>query len=243
MLFFFLRMKKSAKLYLFPVPLGDENPRSSVPTNNVSVLNEVEYIVAENSKTARKWMKLLGCEKPLQDFEYAELNEHTRDNELIEIAQPLLDGKITAYLSEAGCPAIADPGAILVEFCHSKNIPVIPLIGPSSILLALMGSGMNGQQFCFHGYLPREKSARIKSLRELESTAAKKKQTQIFIETPYRNNHLIEDILQNLHRETRLCIASNLSQPNQKIKTKSVEEWKKQVPNMDKIPAVFLLGK
>lgn len=231
-----------SKLYLFPVPLGDDMLIKTIPDGNIDLLNEVEYIVAENAKTARKWLKQLRCQKPLQDFEYAELNEHSRVEDLNAVVQPLLNGKITAYLSEAGCPAIADPGSSLVSICHSKGIPVIPLTGPSSILLALMASGLNGQQFCFHGYLPRDKNERIKRLRELEKNSSRFHQTQIFIETPYRNNALLEDLLQQLSLETKLCIASNLTLVNQKIFTRSVSEWRKKVPSLDKIPVVFLLG-
>ena len=231
-----------SKLYLFPVPLGDDTPVKTIPEGNVELLNEVEYIVAENAKTARKWLKQLRCQKALQDFEYAELNEHTGIEELNAIAQPLLQGKITAYLSEAGCPGIADPGSTLVSICHAKGIPVIPLTGPSSILLALMGSGLNGQQFCFHGYLPRDKSERSKRLRELEKNTSRFHQTQIFIETPYRNNALLDDILQQLSPETKLCIASNVTLTNQKITTRKIAEWRKKIPSLDKIPVVFLMG-
>ncbi len=231
-----------SKLYLFPVPLGDDMIIKTIPDGNIELLNEVEYIVAENAKTARKWLKQLRCQKPLQDFEYAELNEHSRVEDLNSVFQPLLNGKITAYLSEAGCPGIADPGSSLVSICHSKGIPVIPLTGPSSILLALMGSGLNGQQFCFHGYLPRDKNDRIKRLRELEKNSSRFHQTQIFIETPYRNNALLDDMLQQLSPETKLCIASNITLVNQKIFTRSVSEWRKKVPSLDKIPVVFLIG-
>lgn len=231
-----------SKLYLFPVPLGDENPKQGIPVHNMEILNDVEYIIAEDAKTARKWIKQLGCTKALQEFEYAELNEHTRDADLAEVARPLLEGKVTAYLSEAGCPGIADPGSNLVSLCHVRGIPVIPLVGPSSILLALMGSGLNGQNFCFQGYLPREKTNRIKKLHELEKNILRAKQTQIFIETPYRNNALMEDMLTQLHPDTKLCIASNLTLPSQKITTRSISHWKKHPPSLDKIPAVFLLG-
>lgn len=229
-------------LYLFPVPLGDENSKNVVPAFNIELLNEIEYVIAENAKTARKWMKLMGCGKNLQEYEYSELNEHTKESELLEIVKPLVDGKITAYLSEAGCPGIADPGSKLVSFCHTKGIKVVPLIGPSSILLALISSGLNGQSFAFNGYLPREKNDRIKKLREIEKSISRQNQTQIFIETPYRNNAVLEDMLTQLHPDTKLCIASNLTLPSQKITTRSIAHWKKHPPSLDKIPAVFLLG-
>ena len=231
-----------AKLYLFPVPLGEESAKQSVPPHNLDIVQEVEYIIAENAKTARKWLKLMGCTKPLQEFEYAEMNEHSRDKEFSEVVKPLVEGKTTAYLSEAGCPGIADPGAGLVSFCHAKGIQVIPLIGPSSILMALMGSGLNGQNFCFNGYLPREKNNRIKRLHELEKNISRNGQTQIFIETPYRNNALLEDMLTQLHPDTKLCIASNLTLPSQKITTRTIAQWKKSPLSLEKIPAVFLLG-
>jgi 16S rRNA (cytidine1402-2'-O)-methyltransferase len=134
-----------AKFYLVPVPLGEESAEKVIPSYNASVFNEIEYVIAENAKTARKWMKQMGVQKPLQEFEYAEVNEHTKGSDLFDILQPLIDGKTTAYMSEAGCPAIADPGSEIVRICHSKKIEVIPLVGPSSILLALMGSGFSGQ--------------------------------------------------------------------------------------------------
>jgi 16S rRNA (cytidine1402-2'-O)-methyltransferase len=143
------------KLYMFPVPLGEESATKVIPHYNVSVLSEVEFVIAEDAKTARKWMKQMGCEKPLQDFDYEEVNNHTRGEDLNEILKPLFAGKITAFMSEAGCPGIADPGSEIVRICHNRNIEVIPLVGPSSILLALMGSGFSGQNFCFNGYLPR----------------------------------------------------------------------------------------
>jgi 16S rRNA (cytidine1402-2'-O)-methyltransferase len=234
-----------SKLYLLPAPLGDESTQRVIPSFNISVLAEIEYIIAENEKTARKWMKQMlalnpEVKKVLQDFEYAEVNQHTRPDDLLHIATPLLKGKVTGFMSEAGCPGIADPGSEIVRICHSKNIEVIPLVGPSSILLALMASGMNGQEFCFHGYLPRERNDRIKRLREIEKNARHK--THILIETPYRNNAVLDDIIEFLHPDTRICIASNITLHNQRINTRTVLEWKKHKPNLDKIPVVFLIS-
>ena len=233
------------KFYLLPAPLGDESVHKVIPAYNISILNEVEYIVAENEKTARKWLKQMlamntEIKKTLQDYEYAEVNEHTKPEDLHYVLKPLLEGKITAYMSEAGCPGIADPGSEIVRVCHSRNIEVIPLVGPSSILLALMASGFSGQDFCFHGYLPRERNDRVRRLRELEKNA--RHRTHIFIETPYRNNAVLQDMLEFLHPETKICIASNITLSSQRINTKPVGEWKKQQLNLDKIPVVFLMS-
>ena len=171
------------------------------------------------------------------------LNEHTQAVDVAILLKPLLDGKNLGIISEAGCPAVADPGSDLVRIAHLKNIEIIPLVGPSSLLLALMASGLNGQRFAFAGYLPKDRAARIKAIHELERNIASKNETQIFIEAPYRNRNMLEDILQNCSPSTLLCIAVDLTSSNQFVKTKTVAEWKKAIPDIQKKPVVFLLGK
>ena len=188
-------------------------------------------------------MKIAGIKKPFQALSFQTLNEHTDKKNISELIIPLLDGKDIALLSEAGCPAIADPGSEIVRLAHQKNIPVKPVAGTSSIFMALMASGMNGQQFVFHGYLPKEQGERIKKIKECEQQALKKKYTQIFIEAPHRNNHLLEDILNECQQDTLLCIASAITGENEFIKTKNISAWKKTVPELHKIPTVFLIGK
>ena len=170
------------------------------------------------------------------------LDEHTRSSDVPAMLKPLLDGNDVGLISEAGCPAVADPGSNLVELVHEKNIDVRPLVGPSSLLLALMGSGMNGQQFAFAGYLPRERGGRIKAIKELERMAVTKNQTQIFIEAPYRNLQVLEDILQSCANTTRLCIACDLTSKSEFVKTRSVGQWKQIKPDIQKKPVVFIIG-
>jgi len=170
-----------------------------------------------------------------------ELSEHTKADELDTLIAPLLAGKDVGLISEAGCPAVADPGANLVRLAHRKNVRVVPLVGPSSIMLALMASGMNGQRFAFHGYLPVDKAERKRKLQELEAASRSRDETQIFIETPYRNRQLLEAMVEACHGETELCVASDLTTPAERIETKTISQWKKALPQIDKQPAVFLL--
>ncbi len=229
-------------LYLIPVTLGDDNIARALPSDVVSIARGLEIFIVENEKTARRFLGTIKTSKPLRELTLLTLNEHTAEKELPALLAPLLAGKDVGLMSEAGCPGIADPGAKLAELAHRKGIRVAPLIGPSSILLALMASGFKGQRFAFLGYLPSEKAARIGALKELEKNSQKLNETQIFIETPYRNQHLLEDILAHCHAETRLCVASNLSLDNESIVSKKVIEWKKaELPDLHKQPTVFLL--
>jgi 16S rRNA (cytidine1402-2'-O)-methyltransferase len=199
--------------------------------------------IVENEKSARHYLKAIGIKTPLQNLTLLLLNEHTDAKEISGLLSPLLKGNDVGLLSEAGCPAVADPGSDLVRMAHENNIKVVPLIGPSSIILSLMASGLNGQSFSFAGYLPKEKNARIKSLKELERIAISKNQTQIFIEAPYRNQHLLEDVLNTCDKKTLICIACNITAKDEFIRTKTVDEWKKNVPDINKKATVFLIGK
>lgn len=229
-------------LYLIPVTLGDDNIARALPAEVVSIAQRLDIFVVENEKTARRFLGLIKTAKPVRDLTLLTLNEHTAEKELPTLLAPLLAGKNVGLMSEAGCPGIADPGAQLATLAHRKGIRVAPLVGPSSILLALMASGFNGQRFTFLGYLPSEKAARVQRLKEIEKQSQKHQESQIFIETPYRNQHLLEDILANCAPSTKLCIARNLSLQSELIISKSIAEWKKgELPDLHKEPTVFLI--
>jgi len=225
-------------LYLFPVTLGETSAERVLPVFNTELLRLVNYFVAEDAKNARRFLKL--CNYPdISKAEIAELNEHNRNKDLSALLKPLLEGNDLGLFSDAGCPGIADPGAELVHLAHQKKIKVVPLVGPSSILLTAMASGFNGQNFAFQGYLPIEKPQRVKRIKELEQMAWKFSQSQFFIETPYRNKSLFDDLLQHLDPQTLLCLGIDLTMPNEKVITLTVSEWKKEKPEIQKIPVVF----
>ena len=228
-------------LYLLPVPLAENaSPKSFTPYLTNTINNIREYIV-ENEKTARRFLKEAGLTIPQSELVIHDYGKHNRQADQNTFIKGLLAGHDVGLMSEAGCPGIADPGSDIVALAHQKGIRVVPLVGPSSILLALMASGFNGQSFTFHGYLPIDKAARTKRIKELEGTAERFSQTQIFIETPFRNNQMLEEILRSCNSNTRLCIGCNLTAEDELIQTKTVAEWKKQVPDLHKKPAIFLL--
>jgi len=229
-------------LYLIPVPLGPTAPQESLPANVLTVIHPLTHFVVEQAKTARAFLKAAGTAKPLQELLLEELNEHTRDAALDRLLEPLRAGHDVGLLSEAGCPAVADPGANLVALAQKENIRVVPLIGPSSLLLALMASGLNGQRFAFQGYLPAKEADRSKTLRELEAESRKRMQTQLFIETPYRNRAMFDAVLQTCQPATRLTVATDLTLPGESVITKTIAQWKKQTPpEIERRPTVFLL--
>lgn len=229
-------------LYLIPVPLGAVTPESSLPASVVERVRPLTHFVVENAKSARAFLKAVGTDQALQALQLEELNEHTKPEALDRLLAPLRAGQDVGLLSEAGCPAVADPGANLVALAQQENIRVVPLIGPSSLLLALMASGLNGQCFAFHGYLPAKELERAKTLRELESESRKRRQTQIFIETPYRNRQLYDSILQICQPGTRLTVATDLSLHGESVLTRTIQQWKKQTPpEFERRPTVFLL--
>lgn len=229
-------------LYLIPVPLGPTAPQESLPANVLAAVRPLTHFVVEQAKTARAFLKTAGTDLPLQELLLQELNEHTKANELDRLLEPLRAGHDVGLLSEAGCPAVADPGANLVALAQAENIRVVPLIGPSSLLLALMASGLNGQRFAFQGYLPAKEVERTKMLRDLESESKKRQQTQIFIETPYRNRAMFDAILQSCQPTTRLTVATDLTMPGESVLTRSITAWKKQTPpEIERRPTVFLL--
>lgn len=230
-------------LFLIPVPLADNTPAKSFTPYLTDTINHINEYIVENSKTARRFLKEAGLKTPQSELIIHDYGKHNRDSNINEFFIGLLDGKDVGLMSEAGCPGIADPGAEIVAFAHQKGIKVIPLVGPSSILLALMASGFNGQSFTFHGYLPIDKVQRANRIKELEALAERYNQTQIFIETPFRNNPMLEEILRSCKPETRLCIACDLTSEDEFIQTKSIGEWKSKIPELHKRPAIFLLYK
>ncbi len=231
------------KLYLIPTRLGDNAPLEVLPISIKRIIENVDYYIVENEKTARRFIKKISSGKSQASLKINILNKFTEETELPDYLNPCLDGKNVGLLSEAGCPAIADPGAEIVKIAHQKEIHVVPLVGPSSILLALMSSGMNGQSFAFNGYLPIEKSKRKSALKQLERLSFEKKQTQIFIETPYRNNKMLEDICVSLNVHTRVCVACDITLPTEYIKTQTVKEWKHTTVDLHKRPSIFIIQK
>ena len=228
-------------LFLIPTTLGASTLAAVVPSEVQQRARTLWHFVAENPKTARAYLKQIGTTRPLQELHIATLNEHTPEEAIAGLAAPLLAGHDVGVMSEAGCPGIADPGAKLVLYAHRHAIRVIPLVGPSSVLLALMASGLNGQSFVFHGYLPVADVEREKALRELEQQSRRLNQTQIFIETPYRNQKLVSSILAACARNTLLCVAAEITLAGEDIHTMSVAAWKKTPPQLDRRPALFLL--
>ncbi len=229
-------------LFLVPTTLGDSALAAVIPPAVLERVHTLEYFVAENAKTARAYLKQVGTAKPLQELRIATLDEHTPEEAIAELAAPLRAGHDLGVLSEAGCPGIADPGAKLVLYAHRQGIRVMPLVGPSSILLALMASGLNGQNFVFHGYLPVADIERAKALRELEKQSRRLKQTQIFIETPYRNMKLVHGILEACAPDTLLCVATEVTLASEEIRTLCVADWRRKPPKLERRPSVFLLS-
>lgn len=233
----------SGKLFLIPTTLGTSNPIDVLPFSIKKIIENTDHYIVENEKTARRSIKLVVPLKKQSLLKLNLLNKYTDARELPGFLDPCKEGTNVGLLSEAGCPGIADPGAEIVRLAHQMGIKVVPLVGPSSILLALMGSGMNGQSFTFHGYLPIDKKERKNELKNLERQSGEKNQAQIFIETPYRNNNILEDIKQFLNPATHLCIACDLTLPTEFIITKSISDWEKTKVDLHKRPTVFILQK
>lgn len=235
-------MRQLGKLYLIPTLLGNSNPEDVLSGNVKYCIENVNYFIAENEKTARRFIKLITPEKSQQQLNISVLNKHTTDDEKPSFLNPCFEGISVGILSEAGCPGIADPGAEIVRIAHQKNIQVVPLVGPSSILLAMMASGMNGQSFAFNGYLPIEKDERKKAIKHYERKAKEEQQSQIFIETPYRNDNLLAELTTTLRPSTLLCVACDISLPSETIKTQAIASWKKTEFSFQKRPAIFIIG-
>ncbi len=229
-------------LYLVPSLLSDSSWQLVLPAAVVPILTETKYFIVENVRTARRFMKLIDKNIDIDTLTFFELNKHTGQHEIENFLKPAEENNNMAVITEAGCPGVADPGAEVVRLAHKKGIKVVPVSGPSSIILALMASGLNGQNFTFNGYLPVKKDKLKKTISILEEKAVRKKQTQIFIETPYRNNLLLSSLLEECSANTLLCIAVNLTGNDEFISTKTIQQWKKNIPNIDKKPAIFLIG-
>jgi 16S rRNA (cytidine1402-2'-O)-methyltransferase len=229
------------KLYLIPSPLGEGDPAAVIPAPVLSFLPQLDCFVVEEVRTARRYLSAAGLKGHIQELEFHELNEHTAPAEVEKYLQLFRDGRNVGLISEAGLPAVADPGALLVALCHRHGIEVVPCVGPSSLMLALMASGLNGQSFAFVGYIPAKTEERRNALRALEKRSAAARQSQILIETPYRNDSLFADMLSCLSGNTRLCVAANLTCPDQYIRMQTVAQWKAGPVTIGKRPCVFIL--
>lgn len=229
-------------LFLIPVPLAEDAAQNSFTPFLSQTINHISEYIAENEKTARRFLKQAGITIPQSQLTMHDYGKHSRNEDQARFINSLLEGKDVGLMSEAGCPGVADPGAEIVALAHQKNIRVVPLVGPSSVILALMASGLNGQNFAFNGYLPIDKTQRSQKIKELEQLAERNGQTQLFIETPYRNRQLLDDLLKSCKPQTRLCIACNLTAANEFVKTKSIAAWRKEPPpDLHKQQVIFLL--
>lgn len=226
-------------LYLIPTTLGESDLASVLPEKNTVLCNNIRHFIVEDVRTARRFLRKMNAGFPIDECSFFILNQHTSAQETATFLQALEQGYDMGILSEAGCPAIADPGADIVQLAQEKNYTVVPLVGPSSMILALMASGFNGQSFAFVGYLPIEGNERIKALKKLENKALLENQTQLFIETPYRNMKMLEDILKTCQPNTKLCIAADITLTSEFIKTKKISDWKKSLPDLAKRPCIF----
>lgn len=230
-------------LYLLPVTLGETSIEKVLPSYNKEIILGIKHFIVEDVRSARRFLKKVDCDINIDELSFYPLNKHTSPEDISSYLEPLIAGNSMGVISEAGCPAVADPGADVVAIAQRRNLRVVPLVGPSSIILSVMGSGFNGQSFAFHGYLPIEPSERQRRLKELELRIYSEHQTQIFIETPYRNNKMMEDVLKACRPQTKLCIAANITCEGEYIKTRTVKEWKGKLPDLTKVPCIFLIYK
>lgn len=232
-----------ASLFLIPVTLGDTEHRRVLPEYNLEVIRGIRHFVVENVRTARRFLKKADPAIVIDDLTFYELNKHTSPEVVAGYLAPLAKGESVGVISEAGCPAVADPGADVVAIAQRKRYPVVPLVGPSSIILSVMASGFNGQSFAFHGYLPIDANERMNEIKKLEGRIYSENQTQLFIETPYRNQKLVEELIKLCRPSTKLCIASNITCADEFIQTRPVKDWAGKVPDLAKKPTIFLIYK
>jgi 16S rRNA (cytidine1402-2'-O)-methyltransferase len=236
--------RSPGRLYLLPNLLGVVPPESVLPQRTLDVARALRHFVVETPKAARQFLKMLETNHPLQALRLSELNEHTPSDRVDALLAPVIEGEDVGLLSDAGCPGVADPGAALVAAAHRAGVPVVPLVGPSAVLLALMASGMNGQAFAFHGYLPAKPPARAAALESLDHAVARTGATQLFIETPYRNDAMVEAVLETCSLPIRFCVAADLTLPSELIVSRPIAAWRKETrPTLAKRPAMFLLGR
>ena len=229
-------------LYLIPAPISDKSPETIISKEVERVIYDIQYLVVENIRTARRIIRRIAQDKNIDEITFLILDEHTKPEEIHVLMDPIRKGQSLGIMSEAGLPAVADPGAQLVSLAHKEGFKVIPLPGPSSILLALSASGLNGQHFAFNGYLPVKSFERKREIKRMEESVFKEKRSQIFMETPYRNIPLLNDVLNTCHPQLKLCIAADITGENEFIKTLTVSDWKKKLPDIHKTPAIFILG-
>tara|TARA_B100000767_G_scaffold264679_1_gene279845 strand:+ start:13891 stop:14634 length:744 start_codon:yes stop_codon:yes gene_type:complete len=234
---------KKGILYLIPSPLGENAPMEVLPLTVRQVIEEVNHFIVENEKDARSFIKRISPKKDQNNLQLYLLNKFTLAEEIITYLDPIQDGVAMGVISDAGCPGVADPGAEIVKMAHRNNITVRPLVGPSSVLMAIMGSGLNGQNFAFNGYLPIDKSKRKKEIKKIEKKSFDYNQSQLFIETPYRNDQMLQDLLKTLDLNTELCIACEITLPSEYIKTNTVKKWKKIKVSLHKRPVIFIIHK
>ena len=235
----------SATLNLIPCPISDDTAVADVtPAANQAIIDSLDYFIVENTRSARRFLSKSGYAKAIDEATFVELNEHTTSpTEIARMIEPLKAGRSAGVISEAGVPAVADPGQAVVELCHKHNIRVVPLVGPSSILMAVMASGLSGQSFAFNGYLPIKEPERSKTIKRLESRARTEHQSQLFIEAPYRNVKLLEQMLKSLNPDTRLCVACDITSKSEYIRTQTVAQWcKSTMPDIQKRPTIFIIG-
>lgn len=230
-------------LYLLPVTLGDTAIEKVLPSYNREIIVGIKHFIVEDVRSARRFLKKVDADINIDELTFYPLNKHTSPEDIAGYLTPLAQGNAMGVISEAGCPAVADPGADVVAIAQRRNLKVVPLVGPSSIILSVMGSGFNGQSFAFHGYLPINPADRTRRLKELEARVYSENQTQLFIETPYRNHKMLEEILKTCRPQTKLCIAANITCEGEYIRTKTVKEWKGHLPDLNKIPCIFLIYK
>jgi 16S rRNA (cytidine1402-2'-O)-methyltransferase len=233
--------KTKGTLYLIPNTLGSGTDKYATQ-HLAQTISGLEHFIVEEIKSARRLLRQMGIGRPLEELDFRMLNEHTRNQDIDSVIEPLLQGHDMGLISEAGLPCVADPGSKVVALAHESGMKVVPLVGPSSILMALMASGFNGQQFTFNGYLPRERADRIRKIKQLEQLA-NSDITQIFMDAPYRNNQVLDDLLQTCRMDTKLCIASNITCDNERINSKTIMDWSIRKPDINKMPVMFLLGK
>ncbi|MBO7299977.1 MAG: SAM-dependent methyltransferase [Tidjanibacter sp.] len=237
-------MKPYGKIYMIPCPISEGNPYDVLPEANRAVMASIDYFIVENIRTARRFLSAAKIGRPIEELEFAECNEHTSEMEIAPLLKPVLEGRDCGIISEAGLPGVADPGAGVVAVAQSKGVEIVPLVGPSSILMALMASGQNGQSFAFNGYLPIKPADRAKAIKNFERRAVQEGQSQIFIEAPYRNDKLFADFLAMLAPAVRLTVAVDITSPSQVIRTLPVAEWRKvPKPEMHKKPTIFIIGR
>jgi len=231
----------TGKIYLIPTTLGDSDISSVIPNDVVEIVNQIDYYIVEDERTARRYLKKLKIVKTIDELTFFVLNKHTETKDIPSFLNPAKSGNNIGIISEAGCPGIADPGNDIVRLAHESGIQVVPLVGPSSILMALISSGMNGQNFAFNGYLPFDKTDKSAKIKQLESRSRTEKQSQIFMETPFRNQSILETIVNSCSSSTKLCIATDISLKTEYIKTDTIANWKKKLPEINKRPTIFII--